>query len=83
MVNNREEDLISEDKRNTTDQTPNQDIIDLKAETDPREEEISLLEEEDLEPLKASQDFSEVEVKLTARSQSKGGFHLLKRKWTL
>ena len=76
MVTNREEDLISEDKRDTTDQTPNRDTTDLKAETDPREEEISLLEEEDLEPLKANQDFSEVEVKLTARSQSKGRFHL-------
>ena len=76
MVNIREEDPIPEDKRDTTDQILNLATIDLKVETDPREEEISHLEEEDSEPPKASQDSFGVGAKMIETNQSKGGFHL-------
>ena len=72
---NREEDLTSEDRKDSTDPTPNRATTDLKVETDPREEEISPLEEENSEPLRANQDSFEAEASKTEKSQSKGGFH--------
>ena len=73
---NREEDLNSEDRKDSTDQTPNLATTDLRAETDPREGEISPLEEEDSELVKVNQDSIEAEANKTEISQSKGGFHL-------
>ena len=75
-MNIPEADQIPEDRKDTLDLIPNLDTTDLKVEIDPREEEISHLEVEDSEPHRASQDFSEVEVKMKEKNQSKGEFHL-------
>ena len=76
MVNKQEVDNNIEDKRNTSDQILNLDIIDTRAEIAPREEEINQLEVEDSEPHRANQDSTEVEVKLKEINQSKGESHL-------
>ena len=75
-MNNPEADHNPEDRRNSSDLIPNRDIIDTKAEINPREEEISQLEVEDSEPHKVNQDSTEVEVKTKEISQSKGEYHL-------
>ena len=76
MENIPEADQNSEDRKDISDLIPNRDITNTKVEIDPREEEISLLEVEDSEPHKASQDSSGVEAKMKETSRSKGEYHL-------
>ena len=83
LIKTLEADRSPEDRKDTTDQTLNLATINMKVDRDPRDlEEISLLEEEDSDNLRANQDSSGVEVKMSETNQFKEGFHLWKKKLT-
>ena len=79
-MNSPEAEHSSEDRKDFSDQIPNRDTTNMTTETNPKEEEISQLEEEDSEPLRVNQDSTEVEVKTKEINQSKGEYHLWRLK---